>query len=134
MGKFTNHSGSDSGSGMKRGTASAGVSRRPERSHDSGAAEGTRPHIIRIHARVSGLVQGVGFRYFAVQSARRLGVTGWVRNRLDGDVEAEAQGPRAQVDAFVAALHEGPRWSHVDAVDVTEIPPRSDGLMFAVRR
>lgn len=99
-----------------------------------GGTKGDRSHPIRIHARVSGLVQGVGFRYFAVQSARRLGVTGWVRNRLDGDVEAEAQGPRTQVDAFVAALHEGPRWGHVDAVDVTEVPPLSDEPIFAVRR
>lgn len=72
--------------------------------------------MIRVHALVSGLVQGVGYRYFAYQAARRLGVTGWVRNLRNGDVEVEAQGSPEQVEAFVAQLHVGPKWGHVDRV------------------
>ena len=72
--------------------------------------------LIRVHALVSGMVQGVGYRYFAYQAARRIGVTGWVRNLRNGDVEVEAQGTHSQVDAFAAQLHIGPRWSRVDAV------------------
>lgn len=88
----------------------------PDASGDSGDAE------VRVHATVSGLVQGVGYRYFAVTAARRLGLTGWVRNRRDGDVELEAQGPRDDVDALIARLRVGPRWSRVDHVAVRTIP------------
>ena len=49
-------------------------------------------NLVRKHIVVNGLVQGVGFRYFTVTQARRLGVRGWVRNCRDGSVELEAQG------------------------------------------
>ncbi|PST45633.1 acylphosphatase [Bifidobacterium callitrichos] len=77
--------------------------------------------IIRIHATVSGLVQGVGYRYFAYRAARAAGVTGWVRNLWSGDVEVEAQGSRSAVAAFISQLKVGPRWGHVDRVVVDEI-------------
>ena len=79
---------------------------------------GRNERLIRVHTLVSGLVQGVGYRYFAYQAARRIGVTGWVRNLRNGDVEVEAQGTRSQVDAFIAQLHIGPRWGRVDRVEV----------------
>lgn len=83
--------------------------------------------LIRVHVVVTGMVQGVGFRYFAVTRARGLGgVSGWVRNRRDGSVEVEAQGPRAVVDRFVDDLKVGPRWSRVDGVGVREIPVLED--------
>lgn len=77
---------------------------------------------MRVHATVSGLVQGVGYRYFTVTAARRLGLTGWVRNLRDGDVELEAQGRRADVDVLLNRLQTGPRWSRVDHVAVQTIP------------
>ncbi|MBT1173555.1 acylphosphatase [Bifidobacterium sp. MA2] len=89
--------------------------------------------IIRIHATVSGLVQGVGYRYFAYQAARGAGVTGWVRNLWNGDVEAEAQGPRASVAMFISRLKVGPRWGHVDAVAVDEIDVAPRETAFRVR-
>ncbi|NEG88462.1 acylphosphatase [Bifidobacterium aerophilum] len=82
--------------------------------------------IVRVHAIVTGLVQGVGFRYFAVTKARAIGVTGWVRNRYDGSVEAEAQGARADVERFMACLQSGPRFSRVAHVAVTDIAVRDD--------
>ncbi|NEG54941.1 acylphosphatase [Bifidobacterium platyrrhinorum] len=88
--------------------------------HDARDARDARA-LLRVHVRVSGLVQGVGYRYFAYQEARHAGVTGWVRNLWDGDVEAEAQGTRGDVAAFVSRLKVGPRWGHVDAVAVDEI-------------
>ncbi|WEV53795.1 acylphosphatase [Bifidobacterium sp. ESL0704] len=97
------------------------------------AAGGNR--VVRVRAVVSGMVQGVGYRYFAVNEARRCDVAGWVRNRLDGTVEAEAQGEQSLVAAFVERLGRGPQWGHVDHVETTEIPlSRDDGSAFRVRR
>ncbi|MFC5221273.1 acylphosphatase [Bifidobacterium leontopitheci] len=77
---------------------------------------------IRVHILVTGLVQGVGFRYFTVMKAGGLKLAGWVRNQYDGSVEVEAQGPRARVAQLISALKQGPRYAQVEQVDVTEIP------------
>jgi acylphosphatase len=76
---------------------------------------------IRLHVRITGLVQGVGYRYFACTAARRLNLTGWVRNRVDGSVEVEAQGTRDAVTRFLAQLGHGPRWAQVNDVDATPV-------------
>lgn len=77
---------------------------------------------VRIHAVVTGLVQGVGFRYFTVMTAHDIGVSGWVRNRYDGSVEVEAQGSRSSIARLITALKVGPKWSQVENVEVQEIP------------
>jgi acylphosphatase len=78
---------------------------------------------------VSGLVQGVGFRFFAVREARSLGLAGWVRNLTDGRVEALAAGELSQLEAFRLALGQGPISARVDAVDtVCAEPPRGTGF------
>ncbi len=74
----------------------------------------------RVAFRVRGRVQGVGFRWFTTRLAERLGVVGWVRNRADGDVEGEAQAARETLTEFVSGLEAGPRWSRVEAVEITE--------------
>jgi|KBSSwiStaDraftv2_1062776.scaffolds.fasta_scaffold4913963_2 acylphosphatase len=66
---------------------------------------------------VRGRVQGVGFRDFARRAARQAGLTGWVRNRGDGAVEAMAVGSSEALAAFAAALAEGPRRSQVESVE-----------------
>jgi len=71
-----------------------------------------------ITARVTGRVQGVGFRYTAAHVARELGLTGWVRNTADGAVEVRAQGDERLLERFVAFLEEGPRAARVVSVDV----------------
>ena len=71
------------------------------------------------HITVRGRVQGVGFRFFAEGRARALGLTGWVRNLPNGDVESEAYGPRAVIEQFVAELRKGPAMSRVQDVQVT---------------
>ncbi|TBR21581.1 acylphosphatase [bacterium] len=76
----------------------------------------------RKHLLVRGLVQGVGFRWYALEAASRLGLTGWVRNRPDGVVEAEAQGPAEDVEEFAAALRRGPTAARVDAVEQKDVP------------
>ncbi|MCU1437944.1 MAG: acylphosphatase [Naasia sp.] len=79
------------------------------------------PDTDRAHlALVSGHVQGVGFRWSAMRQAGRLGVTGWVRNRADGRVEAHVEGNADAVDAMLAWLHTGPSGARVDTVEVRD--------------
>lgn len=72
------------------------------------------------HLTVHGRVQGVGFRYYMIHKARECGVTGWVRNRYDGTVEAMVQGPAEAVEAMIAWAKRGPSRAHVTRVEVDE--------------
>ena len=67
--------------------------------------------------RVKGRVQGVGFRYALRDAAEHLGVTGWVRNRADGSVEALLQGEARSIERLVAWARRGPPAAHVTAVE-----------------
>lgn len=80
----------------------------------------------RIRALVSGRVQGVGFRWFVVEAGRGLGLGGWVRNLPGGDVECEAEGAPADVEAFLGALRRGPPLARVAEVRAVEVPPREE--------
>ena len=71
---------------------------------------------VRLYARVRGRVQGVGFRATTISVARGLGLAGWVRNMVNGDVELEAEGPRGALDQLLTFLSTGPRGARVDAV------------------
>lgn len=75
---------------------------------------------------VSGMVQGVGYRFFAVRSAERLGVTGWVKNLRDGRVEAYAMGTPKALKDFRQELERGPAGATVDDVreEQAEIDPQ----------
>ncbi len=73
---------------------------------------------IRAHVFVSGRVQGVGYRYFTVNEARRLGVNGWVRNLPDGRVEAVFEGSRKLVEEIISWCHKGPTAAVVKDVAV----------------
>lgn len=70
--------------------------------------------------RIHGRVQGVWYRESMRQEAEALRVTGWVRNRMDGSVEALVQGAPADVDALVGWARRGPREAQVDRLDVSE--------------
>lgn len=67
--------------------------------------------------RVTGRVQGVGYRAFVVQHARVLGLAGWVQNEADGSVTGRAEGSPACLEALRVALAGGPPWAHVSALD-----------------
>ena len=71
----------------------------------------------RMTALILGRVQGVGFRYFVVDQARRLGLVGWTRNRLDHSVEVVAEGDTDSLEQFLTALHRGPRASEVTCLE-----------------
>ena len=87
----------------------------------------------RFHAFVRGRVQGVGFRNYALQTARRLGVRGWVRNRIGGAVEVVAEGRKATLEAFLQALRRGPAMAYVTDVEVTWEAPQGEEGPFRVR-
>lgn len=90
--------------------------------------------MIRRHVVVSGLVQGVGYRYLARKHAQRLAVVGWVRNLADGRVEAEIQGADASVAEMLRRLEAGPPGSAVTEMTVEEVEPRPDESQFRIVR
>jgi len=75
-----------------------------------------KPSFQRLEARVSGRVQGVGFRYFTRQAAQRLQLTGWVRNEYDGAVRFVAEGPREVLERLLITIKQGPPMSRVDGI------------------
>jgi acylphosphatase len=84
------------------------------------------------HLRIEGRVQGVGYRAWMVREARRLGLSGWVRNRADGSVEAVIAGPEPAVQALLTACRRGPVAARVDRIveDFTDLP---EGEGFELR-
>ncbi len=89
--------------------------------------------IVRLHAIVEGHVQGVGFRVFVVERAIALGLTGWVRNCWDGNVEVLAEGSRANLDRLLVALYRGPRASTVTDVTPEWFPATGEYSGFRMR-
>jgi acylphosphatase len=85
-----------------------------------------------IVVRISGRVQGVGFRDWTQRTAAGLGLSGWVRNLASGEVEALLSGPPEAVDRMLAAVRHGPRLARVDDVTIVEMAEPASGP-FAVR-
>ena len=73
---------------------------------------------LQLHALVKGNVQGVGFRYYTLKSARGKNLTGWVRNLRDGRVEVMAEGDQNRLNQLITDLRQGPISSDVDHVEV----------------
>jgi acylphosphatase len=76
-----------------------------------------------VSVRVTGRVQGVSFRWYAVQEAERLGVRGWIRNEPDESVAAHVEGDDEAVDEMVAWCHHGPSYASVRHVAVQDARP-----------
>jgi len=74
---------------------------------------------VQVHVVVSGVVQGVGFRFFVLRVARKMGLVGWVKNLPTGDVEILAEGPRGLVNSFVEDVRVGNLGAVVRGMDVT---------------
>lgn len=85
--------------------------------------------------RILGRVQGVGFRWFAREEARRLGLSGWVTNRPGGDVELEAGGEPQSLDRLRRALEVGPPGAKVERLELLD--EESEGQLpypFSIHR
>jgi acylphosphatase len=80
-----------------------------------------------VRVTIGGDVQGVGYRAWMEREARAAGVRGWVRNRLNGDVEALFAGPPDVVEALCAACWRGPVQARVENVEVVEADPAALG-------
>ena len=87
-----------------------------------------------VHVRIAGRVQGVGFRWFVREEARRLGLSGRVTNLDDGRVEVAASGAQASLDRLLSALRVGPPGCRVDTVDVLGPVGGSLPYPFAIQR
>lgn len=85
-----------------------------------------------LHLVIHGRVQGVGYRWWATQEARALGLSGWVRNRRDGAVELLAIGPEAACRLLAQACLQGPEGADVSRVDA--VPGEDDGSRGFVQR
>ncbi|OIH94686.1 acylphosphatase [Curtobacterium sp. MCBA15_001] len=88
--------------------------------------------VTRVHAVVTGTVQGVGFRYWTARKADGLELAGYARNLFDGTVEVEAEGPSHAVDALVELLHTGPPSATVRDVTIRPVVPHGDAESFDV--
>ena len=87
----------------------------------------------RLHALVTGMVQGVNFRWFTQQRAAALEVVGYVRNRADGSVEVVAEGSPDALKIFLAQVQEGPSHAVVEHVEPRWRAPRDEFYRFEIR-
>ena len=81
---------------------------------------------------IEGLVQGVGFRWYARETARRLNVLGWVRNLPNGQVEAQAEGPPETLKKFIEELKTGLPFARVDSISEKVIPANGERDPFDI--
>ncbi len=87
----------------------------------------------RLHAFVSGRVQGVGFRWFVIQEAQERNLTGWCRNLYNGKVEVLAEGELESLNDLLQLLRQGPGGSRVSDVEVEWSPAKGEFRRFSVR-
>ena len=91
------------------------------------------PAAVRLDATVIGRVQGVGFRYFVLNEAMALGLTGWVANSPGGAVRCVAEGPRDSLESLESRLHDGPASAIVERVSTAWMPATGSFISFEVR-
>jgi acylphosphatase len=91
-------------------------------------------HQMIVRVTIGGYVQGVSYRAWMEMEARARGIRGWVRNRLNGDVEALFAGPPDAVEALCAACWCGPSHARVDKVEVVEVDPAAVGPSAGFRQ
>ena len=87
----------------------------------------------RLEGRVTGTVQGVGFRWFVVRRALQLGLTGWTANQRDGSVRVVAEGTPSALDELEGQLNEGPAGAHVQKVDAVRMAPTGEFSTFGIK-
>ena len=82
--------------------------------------------------RVSGRIQGVGFRAWVQRQALRLRITGWVRNEADGTVSCECRGTQEALEAFTEALRRGPPLARIDKIDTCRVSGTAASKRFEI--
>ena len=82
--------------------------------------------LTHLRMRVTGFVQAVGYRNFAIDEARRLGLDGWIRNRADGTVEALISGPTKPVEELIGLMAKGPPGSRVANFELHKAEPPAE--------
>ena len=87
----------------------------------------------RVEMLISGVVQGIGYRYFVYRSARQLDLVGWVRNLPDGRVQAVAEGERGVLEIFIKELKTGPRFASVHKIDLKWAEPTGQYTTFDIQ-
>lgn len=87
----------------------------------------------RVRLSISGRVQGIWYRASTRETAESLGLSGWVRNLVDGRVEAVAEGDAVAIEQFLAWCREGPPGARVDVIEVVDEPPTLEKAGFYVR-
>ncbi|MBL6965370.1 MAG: acylphosphatase [Anaerolineales bacterium] len=91
-------------------------------------------NLARLHARIDGRVQGVGFRYFVQKNAVNLELLGWVRNRWDGSVEVLVEAPQDALEKLLKALQRGPRAGTTSDVKYEWLTATGEFQSFRIRR
>ena len=87
---------------------------------------------MRVFFKISGVVQGIGYRWFAADAAAKLALTGLVRNCPDGSVEGEAQGERTEIEAFLKELRTGHPEAEITNAETTRMQERKDERNFII--
>jgi len=77
--------------------------------------------MLHYHFIIRGDVQGVGFRYFTQKNASLYGINGWVRNKIDGTVEIDAEGSETNMTEFIKAVERGNRYSLVESINTEKL-------------
>lgn len=88
----------------------------------------------RVNAKIYGIVQGVGFRNFVRTHAKKLGVTGWIKNNLDGSVETVLEGSKEAIEDLLERCKKGTFLAWVEKVEVREEEPKNDFDDFIILR
>lgn len=91
------------------------------------------PQAARLHIIVKGTVQGVGFRFYTMQAAWTHEVFGWVRNRINGDVEVLAEGNKEALEEFLKDIQRGPASASVTEMNVDWLPYQGEFANFTPR-
>jgi acylphosphatase len=90
-------------------------------------------NMVRGYIKITGRVQGVAFRYYARSMASRLGVKGWIRNVINGDVEVMIEGNKESVTRMIEWCKEGPRMAYVEDLTVSWLPYTGEFLDFNIK-
>jgi acylphosphatase len=91
------------------------------------------PNIVRRRLLISGAVQGVGFRYWAIREAAAFRVSGYVRNLFDGSVEVVLEGPPGEISNFERVLRKGPPYGRVHSVQTVDEEATGEFSSFGVK-